>query len=177
MITIFRPYTIDFVPNIEKYLEEQALKGYELVDVGFWTFTFEESKPKKREYFIYEAPFADKTDKFLSSYLFAKRKYQKKKTRLNKELSSCFEVDPDKKDDSWTFYRKSRTRYYLKYRIISAIVLLLLLTVFVVLSFHNPWMIVFSAFTAIPFVYHLFSIVWLKLQLKNLLRNESAPQS
>ena len=77
MITKFIPYTIDFIPQIEKYLEQQALIGNRLIEKNFWTFVFEEATPQKREYFIYSPAFADKTDKFYSSYLFAKKKYQK----------------------------------------------------------------------------------------------------
>ena len=164
MITKFIPYTIDFIPQIEKYLEQQALIGNRLIEKNFWTFVFEEATPQKREYFIYSPAFADKTDKFYSSYLFAKKKYQKKNSKLNKTLQSCFEIDQDKKDTH--FYRKSRTMYYLKYRIVFAIVYFLLLVVFSALSFGNLVMIVPSILFSLVFSYHIFSIIWLKATLK-----------
>ena len=86
MITKFIPYTIDFIPQIEKYLEQQALIGNRLIENNFWTFVFEEATPQKREYFIYSPAFADKTDKFLSIYRFAKKKYQKKNSKLSRTL-------------------------------------------------------------------------------------------
>ena len=166
MITKFIPYPIDFIPQIEKYLEQQALIGNRLIEINFWTFVFEEATPQKREYFIYSPAFADKTDKFYSSYLFAKKKYQKKNSKLNKTLQSCFEIDQDKKDTQFNFYRKSRTMYYLKYRIVFAIVYFLLLVVFSALSFGNPVMIVPSILFSLVFSYHIFSIIWLKATLK-----------
>lgn len=110
----FYPFTVLCVPRVEKWLKEQSLKGYRLVKVKGWRFTFVKAKPKERQYFVYKDTI-EKKDNFLNELFMAKRLYGSRNSELNKECYTVFEIDDKRLDNDFYSLILSRRAHYVKH--------------------------------------------------------------
>ena len=115
LVFIIPPFSFVRIKKTEKWLTQQALKGYKLVKINAFNFVFEKSSPKKRIYFLYKSPMLEKNDKFLREYFSAKRRYSLPKSLVCKTMYNAFEVDQSKIDKEYHTYFLSRTKHYLRY--------------------------------------------------------------
>ncbi len=139
--------------------------GWALIDHNWFRFTFRESKPQTREYFVYYP--VDKKDSYVETYYMCKRLYGKgnNKSELNKnENSFCiFEVDTSKKDRAFDIAKKQRKKHIAKYYLILGLIFLLcaLLLSIVSLSFVLN-LLPITVFLLIPEIYFFVSLIILK---------------
>ena len=112
---IFYPF-IKWYPNrIERWLKKKSENGYKLVGISGCRFTFVQTYPREREYYIYSSPLFNKYDKFISEYYSARDRYSLKKSEINKGLNFAFEVDINKIDKDFYSYRLTRNKHYSRY--------------------------------------------------------------
>ncbi len=113
---IIRPYNQAMINQVELWLESLSEEGWILVEHNFWKFVFEKTS-KKTKYFI--CPLFDTSKGFYHTYHSALIKYgkAKHKSKLNKNCNDIFEVDSNKIDPSFEYYKNARndfcTKHYL----------------------------------------------------------------
>lgn len=111
--TIIHPYTAAMVSRVEVWLCDMALKGWMLEKKNGWKFTFVQSSPRKREYFMYSP--VDLSKGFSFDYYMAEKRYKSNKRKQIIGSHSIFEVDSDKIDEQYSQYKSARTNYYKKH--------------------------------------------------------------
>ena len=164
------------IRNIEKRLKELAKDGYELYDYNFFTFTFIESTPAEREYFVYFDTL-EKNRSFYGEFSSIKRQYAKKKTRYPIEhkkysLLEVIEINTDKIDDNYKWYFFSRNSYFQKWCITSIIAWCIFATLTTLLGIlGQPAILLVSCLCWILFLNYVIALVLLKNEKRDLLKD------
>ena len=160
------PFTILQLPRAEKFLRQQSLKGYRLISIKSFCFTFVESSPQEREYFLYKSPLFEKPDCFMKVFFSARRRYAIKKSKLNKSRCLCFEVDLKKTDVSYSILRTARSKHYLKYYSKMLVIDLIGVSVLVIASMFEKSIFPFAFLGILLITYSLSCICILRSRLK-----------
>ena len=161
--------------KIEKQLKEFAKDGYELYDYNFFAFTFVESEPAEREYFVF-LDSLEKNKSFYREFSSIKRQYAKKKTRYpfnNKKhlFLEVIEINTDKIDDNYKWSYFSRNLYcerWCKTNIIAWCILSMLTILLGVLT--QPIILLVSCFCWILFLNYAIAFILIKNEKKDLLK-------
>lgn len=99
----FRIYPAILYNRLDKWLKRMSLKGWRLVRCGIFSFLFENSDIKEREYFTYDDPKKEAKYSLSSRHPFLEEKYgiKKKKSKINAQERKPYlivEIDTDKID-------------------------------------------------------------------------------
>lgn len=110
---ILHPYTPAMIVLLERWLAKMAAKGWRLINVKGFRFTFQRYQPYPAEFFGY-FPF-DTSKGVSATYWMSKTRYARKGAPLNKASLPIYEVDPQKRDADFSSYVYLRDKYYLKH--------------------------------------------------------------
>lgn len=153
---VIHPFIPSMANKVEKWLEEMAIKGWELVRFSGWRFFFKKSKPQKRIYLI--SLHFDKSKGISYDYYRVKELYGKSKAIINKAYCEIFEADESKIDYNFYLFKRIRNKYYKKHYLKLSIFSF----VSILLSLHF-WRYIFLLLTTIipslfAFVYSIVSL-------------------
>lgn len=162
----FYPFTMLQLPQVENFLRQQSSKGYRLISIKTFCFTFVESSPQEREYFLYKSPPFEKPDRFMNDFFSAKRQYAMKKSKLNKTKCLCFEVDLKKIDSSYSALGVARNKHYLKYYSKMFVIDLIGVVVLVIVSMFEKNIFPLAFLGIILIIYSLSCFCILRSRLK-----------
>ncbi len=99
----FRIYPAFLYNRLDKWLKSMSLKGWRLVRCGIFSFLFESSEIKEREYFTYDATKREGKYSLSMRHPFLEEKYgiKKKKSKINAQERKPYlivEIDTQKID-------------------------------------------------------------------------------
>lgn len=145
IIKRFRIYPTFLYSKLDKWLKRMSSEGWNIIDCGMFTFTFEKGNSEEKEYFTYGLSTQEGKYSISLRHPFLEKKYgvPKKKSRINsneKKKHQIVEIDTKTIDvNNDIGYRElvnDRNRLYLRYFIrnscaIAIAVLLALLVSFI----------------------------------------------
>lgn len=168
---VFKPFSVISIHKIEQWLSSQAEKGWRLVSYKNGFFEFRESKPAKREYFVYIYYALDnkKGCEFQADFLFIKKKYALRKSEINKQNDTVIEIDVRRIDEDYKRFRLLRTKYYIKTCSFDAKIFLFSAILMFAILFFKPALIVYLLLLVlIPGVYRAVQVFILKRYKRSL---------
>ena len=136
--TVWKLYVPAMINRVEEWLSSKSEVGWDLIAYNGWKFSFfpEKKTPKRKQYFMYSG--FDAKPGFSYDFLSAKERYGNKKSKISSKELCVFEIDENKKDQSFYSYLNARNNYYKKHYIgLSIFSLLLVLLVILLISYEN----------------------------------------
>ena len=155
------PYITASCRVVECWVADMAKQGWHLTEVTGWKFTFKKISPQPKEYFMYVT---FRNHKGLpNNYFGAKKRYQKSKMPLNKNVSKMFEIDILKKDAEFEQYVYTRYQYCKKHYIGALVLFLALGILGGICSFKDLRLLPLTAIPLAVVVYSVLSLMILKI--------------
>lgn len=169
---VFRPFVILQIPQIEHWLKQQSKQGWKLIAYKRGWFTFEECKPREREYFVFSEFLLDKEGEYSGEFFSLKHQYaiRKSASALNASNDTIIEIRVDRIDHDYGYFRPSRTRYYLKWHLRKMLYICIPLAMILGVAFFEKALLPFALLLLLPILYSCIAALVLRRQEKNYLK-------